>query len=378
MKGSVKRILVIELATLAVIIASFFIPFLFNSRWYLVFLLLVGAISYFTIGIDVNRGTKSGVLIKNILIYLMIYFIAIYLCGLFIGFNTTIYTLNFTNLVKNIIPTITTILVCEILRYQFVKKSNNNKLVIALSFIIIFAFDLCLGFYNYNFNVKNQIYEYIGLILLGSLSRNILMTVFCVKADYSVSLVYRMIMEVYIYIVPIVPAFGPYLNSIILIILPIVLSFLSINSLRKQNQKLKKPSEKRRADVIFAIVLVILVSLVLINSGLLKYQSLVIGSNSMLPYMERGDVVVIEKLNEKEQQNLKKGDILVFRYDNKIITHRIHSIDEKDGKKYFVTKGDNNNQPDNGVRDASSTIGVVKLKIDKIGLPSVWLSEIFE
>ena len=375
MKDSIKKILAIQIITLFIIIASFFLPFLFDGYLFLVFLLLVGLAVYLAIGLDIRRNPKSSVLMKNLLIYLMVFFILIYLSGLFIGFNSTIYTLNFTNLVKNIIPTAATIIVSEILRYQFIKKSNNNKLVIVLSFLIVFGIDLCLGFYNYNFNEKNQIYEYIGLVALASLTRNILMTLFCTKTDYTNAIVYRLVMELYIYIIPIVPGFGPYLNSIILIIFPIVLSFMTMNSVRKE--KIKKPREKRKADVIFVIVLVILVSLVLINSGLLKYQSLVIGSDSMLPYMERGDVVVIEKLNSNEQKELKKGDIIVFRYDNKIISHRIYKIEEKEDKRYYVTKGDNNDQPDNGVRDDKNVIGVVRLKIDKIGLPSVWLSELF-
>lgn len=376
MKDSIKRLLAIEIITFFVIIASFFVPFLFDGHWYLIFLLLVGLAVYFTIGIDLNRNPRSAPLLKNLLIYLMAYFIITYLAGLFVGFNTTIYALNFTNLVKNIIPTAATIILCEMLRYQIIRGSNNNKLVIVLSFLMVFAVDVCIGFYNYNFTMKNQIYEYIGLIVLASLTRNIFMSILCIKTDYVNPIVYRLVMELYIFIIPIVPGFGPYLNSIILIIFPIVLSFMTMNSVKKQ--KIKKPAEKRKADVIFAIVLVILVSLVLINSGLLKYQSLVIGSNSMLTYMERGDVVIIEKLNKNEQKELKKGDILVFRYDNKIITHRIHAIEEKEDKRYYVTKGDNNDQPDSGVRDETNVIGVVKLKIDKIGLPSVWLSELFE
>ena len=376
MKDSVKKILAIQIITLFVIIASFFVPFLFDSYWYLVFLLLVGLVVYLAIGIDTRRNPKSSILGKNLIIYLMIFFILIYLSGLFIGFNATIYTINLTNIVKNILPTFVTIIVCELLRYQFIKQSNNSKLVIVLSFLIIYAIDLCIGFYNYNFSIKNQIYEYVGLVALAGLTRNILMSLFCMKTDYTNSILYRLVMELYIFIIPIVPAFGPYLNSIILIIFPIVLCFMTLNSTRKQ--KIKKPREKRKADIVFTVVLVILVSLVLINSGLLKYQSLVIGSNSMLPYMERGDVVVIEKLDSKEQKSLKVGDIIVFRYDNKIIAHRIHKIDEKDELRYYVTKGDNNDQPDNGVREESNVIGAVRLKIDKIGLPSVWLSELFD
>ena len=376
MKTSVKKIIALEVVMILVLIISFFLPFLFSDYKYLIFLLLAGTAVYFIVGIDITKGPRSGPIFKNLLIYLMILFLIMYLSGLFIGFNRTIYSFSVTNFIKNILPATVIILVCELLRYQFIQKSNNDRVVIILSYILFVLFDICVGYYNYDLTQTDQIYEFIGLVVLASLTRNILMTIFDIKTDYTNAVEYRIVMELYIYLVPIVPALGPYINSVILIIFPIILSFSTINNTKKK-KTLDKPKDKRLADIAFVVAFVILSVLVLLNSGFIKYQTLVIGSNSMKVYMSRGDVVLIEKYNNREKDKLKKNDILVFKYDNKIITHRIIDIIERDNAKYYVTKGDNNNSKDEGVRDASSVIGVVKLRIKKIGLPSIWINELF-
>lgn len=375
MIGSTKKALVILSIMLLVIISNFFVPVLFKDYKYLLFLLGCGIVIFFTIGIDIRKSPNERKIIKNIVIYLLFYFLISYLFGLFIGFNKTIYSLTLSNLVKNILPTVTIIFVTEILRYELIRKTNNNKIVIGLSFVVFLLLDICIGFYNYNLKIQEQAYEFIGVVVLGGLSRNILMTVIASKVDYYTAITYRLIMELYIFIVPIVPAIGPYINSVILIVLPILLSFMILNTLR--STKIQKPNEKNKKAYLYWVVLSILLILVGINSGFFKYQSLVIGSNSMLPYMARGDVIVIEKLKGQEIRNLEKGDILVFRYDNKIIAHRIYEVNEKSNGIYFVTKGDNNNQPDDAVVSEEKVMGILRLRYKKIGLPSIWVSELF-
>ena len=68
MKDSVRKILAIQIITLFVVIASFFVPFLFDGYWYLVFLVLVGLAVYLALGIDIRRNPKSSVLMKNLII----------------------------------------------------------------------------------------------------------------------------------------------------------------------------------------------------------------------------------------------------------------------------------------------------------------------
>lgn len=370
-----KKILLIQLFMFIVVLSNFFNPFLFDHYKFLIFLLLFLLVGYIFLGIDLSKSANETDIFKKTLFYILIYFLISYIAGLFVGYARTIYSMSFINLVKNIMPTMTIIFVCETLRFQFLKKSNNNKLILVFSIIIFTAIEAAIGFYNYNLTIKDEIFDYVALIVVGSLSKNILMTVLEVKGDFYNAIAYRFIMELYIYIVPIVPDFNPYVRAVLLVLIP---AFLSVSVINYKEPKLEKPYKKRRSTLAFYIISSILILLICLNSGLFKYQSLVIGSDSMRPYMKRGDVLIVRKLNEKEKMELKVGDILIFRYDNKIIAHRIYKIMERDNNRYYVTKGDNNSQADSGSINNSSVIGTAKYRIKNVGLPSIWLNEMFD
>ena len=374
MKSSVKKILAIEILVLLVIISNFFVPYLFDKYRYLVFFLGIGVLIYFLTGIDIDKTPNEKPIFKKTLFYIMLYFILIYLLGLFICYAKTIYSWSFTNLVKNIIPAITIIIVCEVLRYQFIRKSNNNKIVIILSYLIFVTLDVVLAFNTYDLSIKDDLYEFIGLIIMGSLIKNVLMTIYDIKSDFYNSIAYRILTEIYVFIIPIIPDLGPYVNSVLLIVLPTVLSVVVFSY---KNKEQDKPKNKRKRNIIFTIVVFILLLLVGLNSGFFKYQSLVIGSNSMKNYLSKGDVVILKKLDSKERKKLKEGDVIVFKYEKKLIAHRINKIVKRDERDFYITKGDNNERVDEGAIDGKNVLGIVKIKIKSIGLPSIWLNELF-
>lgn len=376
MKTSVKKILTIEIIMLITILSGFFVPYLFENERYVIFLLIVGIATYFAVGLDFSRHRKEKDALKTVLICLLIFFMLSYLAGLFIGFNRTIYSFGLTNLANNIAPTIVLIFLTEILRYQFIKKSNKNKIVVILSAIIFTGIDICIANTYYNLAVQNQLYEFVGLIIMCGITKNILMTVMALRYDYVVPITYRLVMDLYEFLIPIIPGFGPYVKSVVMIVYPIILTFLMY-----KGDKIfvkEKPEQKRKHNVAFITITVILLILVALNSGFFKYQTLVVGSNSMKPYISRGDVVLVDKIDIEDHKNLKKGDILAFKQHSKIIVHRIYKIIQRGDNVYFVTKGDNNNQADQGIIEPGDVVGKVLLKVKKIGLPSIWLNDLFK
>lgn len=97
----------------------------------------------------------------------------------------------------------------------------------------------------------------------------------------------------------------------------------------------------------------------------------------MYPTIKRGDAIILMKLEPSEIQNLQKGEVLVFRHDNKVILHRIVDVVYKNGEYHFTTKGDNNNANDNFITTSENVIGIVKVKIPVIGYPTVFLNDMF-
>lgn len=372
MKKSLKQLLTIQIFMLLVIITGFFYGSIFENNLEVLFLLVSFIALYSVFKIDLKNDYKYKQILKIVITCLLFYFVFIYVAGLFTGFAKTIYTFNFNNFIYNIIPTIIYIILMECIRTIYINKSNNNKIIIILSCIIFILYDSFSKYYLYDFKVSDELYEYIGLIVLTSIARNIFLTILCSKSNVINCVIYRIITEIYIFLVPIVPNFGPYINSVLEIALPLIIGLILI---RPPIRILASPKKSKYSRTLSIVITAILLLIVLLNSGFIKYQMFVIGSNSMNTYIYRGDVIIARRTNNKEIKNIKKGEILVFRYNNKIISHRVYKIIKRDNKLYFKTKGDNNDQVDDNIVKEKDIIGTVSFRIKYIGLPSIWLRE---
>ena len=375
MKKSFKQLLTIQIFMLLVIITGFFYGNVFKNDLQIIFLFVSFVALYSVFRLDIRNDFKYRQILKTVMICLLFYFILIYIGGLFTGFAKTIYSFSFTNLIYNIIPTLIYIVLMEFIRSIYINRSNNNKIIIVLSCIVFIIYDSFSKFYLYNLSVSDDLYEYIGLVILVSIARNIFLSILCSKSNVINCIIYRIITELYIFVVPIVPNFGPYINSVLEITLPLIIGLILMSPSKRI---LPSPNMTKRGRISSIVVVSILLLIILLNSGFIKYQMFVIGSNSMNPYIYRGDVIIARRTNSKEIKQIKKGEILVFRYDKKIVSHRVYKIITRNNKLYFRTKGDNNDQVDDNLAKESDVIGTVSFRIKYIGLPSIWLREALE
>ena len=320
-------------------------------------------------GVDFSRKSNDLLVLRNILIYVITYYFVLYLSGLFIGFVWSIYGYTVSNLTVNIIPSILTIIAVEIIRGELIYKTNKSKLIIVLSCIMFILFEISAA---YNLSLQENLYAFIGILVIPSIAKNILMSIVHVRTDKYPAIVYRLLMETVVFILPFEPNTGPYIKSVLLILLPILIALMVLNMEKKVQTA---PEQAKKSRISNIILVAVLLFIVLINSGLLKYQTLVIGSNSMKDYIEKGDVVVVDQTDDPRA--FKVGDILAFHYDKKIIVHRIVLKENRDGQYYYKTKGDNNEKEDAVFISKSMVKGKVLFRIKYIGLPTVWLSELF-
>ena len=104
----------------------------------------------------------------------------------------------------------------------------------------------------------------------------------------------------------------------------------------------------------------------------LGIKSLVIISESMEPNIMPNDAIFVKEVPEED---LKVGDVISFKDDGFINTHRIVEILNENGEIKYRTKGDNNNTRDNLDIEYKDIKGIVKLKIPYIAKPSIYLKE---
>lgn len=100
---------------------------------------------------------------------------------------------------------------------------------------------------------------------------------------------------------------------------------------------------------VILIMVVILIQRIFNNEvSIGSFRMFTVVTGSMVPVYNVNDVIIAK---EEEPSNIKKGDDLVYLgevgdFKDKIVTHRVISIKQKDGDYYFQTKGVANNTSD--------------------------------
>lgn len=104
-------------------------------------------------------------------------------------------------------------------------------------------------------------------------------------------------------------------------------------------------------NIIFKVFyILIIIYLIIFIPVLWGKRPLVIISGSMEPILKVGGILYYEKIY---LDDFKKDDILVYRLNEHIVSHRIVNINEYG----FETKGDNNNSNDSYIVDKNNVIG---------------------
>ena len=141
-------------------------------------------------------------------------------------------------------------------------------------------------------------------------------------------------------------------------------------------QKVKK--------ILSIIVLIILLPVLIVNAVILinsirnpeeipsffGWKPFIVLSGSMEAEICTGDLVIVK---EVAPSILKKQDIIAFKEDEIVITHRIVDIIEENGIKKYITKGDNNNTQDKGYVVDEQVEGLYQFKITGLGNLAVFI-----
>ncbi len=383
MKRSTIILLLLEIIVAFVLIMNTIFlkennPFITISFLITIFLIIKLTIGYER---DKNRYRKEATM--NIVIYTVTYQLIIYIIGIFLGFSKTVYSLEPLTIITNLFPVILLIVASEVVRYSFVKKIGTKNKWLLMGVTVIFTLlDITLKTGTFDLSNGQDVITILSLIILPSIANNILLTYIASEYGYLPNILYRLIMEATIFILPIIPDLGDYLSAILLFVFPLVaLYFIRSYLIKKKDKKEEfiKAVENQKVSVfnriITIILIIIMVGMIVLTSGVFKIYSISIGSGSMEPALDVGDVVIISKTNEKEIEELKVHDILVFEHSNKIVVHRIVEINKEESKLRFITKGDNNLAEDSWFVTEDMIIGKVLFSVKYIGYPTIWLNE---
>ncbi|MBQ9684634.1 signal peptidase I [Candidatus Saccharibacteria bacterium] len=334
--------------------------------------LLVVAIAQF--GLHRDKHYLKNYVSRIVVACLMVTFIVSFGLGLFLNFTHSSFSLNPHVILSGFLPALLISCEAEVFQYVIFHSYFRNLRPVAIYVVAIAAANILISTNFSSFASPEAVFITICTIILPVLATESLCGYLRYKIGLRPALIYKLSVRLYPFVLPILPNLGPFIYAVMAISLPAAI-FLFTYNLHVANRKDQKRIRRRNQMIITTSIVFVLLAVVILVSGIFKYQIIAIASNSMNPTFARGDAVVLEKTSADK---IVENDILVFKHEGIIITHRVTQIYTENDRLYFVTKGDNNEEVDAFRTDESQVVGRVVIINKFIGYPTVWLSELFK
>ena len=319
------------------------------------------------------KGEKDKT--QSLIIVMIIYIIVYFLSGLVFGFERTPYSKNITNIIKNLWCFGSVVIFQEMVREGLIKTNKKSVLNYACLTILFALLDIGFTGLNSRFSDVQTGFIFVSTIVIPAFVSSAIATYLVYIGGCRLSIIYRLFLLIPPFIVPIIPNYDWFATALVGVVVPLAV-YVYLNYVHvSKTERLSKRERSNYNPIVYIPVFVFIGVLACFVVGVFKYQPIAVLSGSMSPTFNRGDAVVIEKLNNREKDQLKKGDIIQFVSGTKYVVHRIKQItNDENGNKIFITKGDHNNAVDYDKTRLENVKGKVAFVIPLIGYPSVWLS----
>lgn len=340
-------------------------------------LLLLTFMTILLLGYKKSKTTSQKKdIIRTVITRVILFFAISYGIGLLVGFLKNSYSLAVSSIINNVFAPLIIIVCIEIFRYIIINANKDDKFIMILTTIILALIDLSISIKIGAFNNYVSIFKTTASIIIPTIIKNAVLSYITYYSSCLPCIFYRTVMEFYVFIIPIIPNLGEYINCMIGICLPFSL-YISVSRIIANYENLEEHEFVNNSFSIIDIpVITFIVIIVCLISCAFPHYILGIASGSMSPTINKGDAVIVEKLNTTD--TIKENEIIVFEHENKTYIHRLVRIETKDDKTYYITKGDANVTEDNIQLSRNQIKGVVSLRIPYIGYPTVYLSEFLD
>lgn len=382
MKKNLKLIILILLILSYLILESLGMATKFGSSYAYVikpmFWIFIGVATFvfFKNDVIVNKKYKKDV---NFIVVIatLVYFILYFALGYAKGFAHNPYDSSVKGILTNLWTFIPMLIVREYVRYYMINNCNKKQILwwtlfISLMFTLV---EVNIHKFDTYFETSLSTIAFVMETFLPSLITNLFLTYICYFSGYEISIVYALLPQVALYVLPILPDVDWATLSVLNSGIPFF-SYIYINyTINKIDKTLKRSKEVKTIDVKgWLTMIAVVILMVCFGLGVFPYEPLVIASNSMAPEMYKGDIVIIKDTDVKD---VVEGEVIRYRMDGYYVVHRVVSIiEDVNGERSFIMKGDNNNDIDLYPVEEHQFAGTIKYKIPYLGWPTLILGEL--
>lgn len=373
MKMDKLKVYIIEFILLAILSFALFVPNTINKVNTSILLALCAIATIIFVKKEKVESIHSKKVTILLIIFAIIYLIAFYLMGVYFDYYKALITFNINTLLNYIIPTAIIIISSEIIRNRlFVQNTKFTKLI---TFIIMVLIDLILYTNIYTISGYEDIIEVIGFTLFASIACNLLYNYISNRYGIKGNIIYRLLTILYVYIIPYIPNVYVFFRAILRMIYPYII-YQVLEYTFETNKQIIAVEDKKKGIIVKIILGVITITIAMLISCQFKYGILVIGSGSMTGTINKGDAIVFKQYDGEEK--ISEGQIIIFNDENNTkIVHRVIEVTQVNGETRYITKGDINDNPDDGYITKNNIIGTSIFRLKYVGFPTILIRDIF-
>ena len=223
MKKSYKKMLIFQAIIFLIFILNSFVSNILSGYNFAIFLGVSLVIFKYFFGFERDKSRYTKEVIIEIAVYLLIFFILFYLFGIIISFAKTSNYYNFYGIKTFILPLTLNILLKEFLRFNMLRKCEDSKELKIIVFLLFTFLDVTEAIYYNSFTTNYGTFLFAALTLLPALCRNLVLNFISIRVGYRPIIIYLLITNLYVYLMPVIPNPNEYITSIIQLILPAAL-----------------------------------------------------------------------------------------------------------------------------------------------------------
>jgi signal peptidase len=309
--------------------------------------------------------------------FAMIFIVASIIAGFIDGFGKSPYDHSVIGIIINIFVVGSTLVGREAVRCYTVNSITRDE-----SFLVFMTIALFMTLSSFSIDkfirLKDieSLVEFAAQFLAPEFLQNLMAAYLTFLGGWIPSTIYIGIIRVFQWFSPILPDLKWITAALVGIMCP-AFSLSAMQAMYLKDTRALKSKDKEKEGLPGWIATSLLsIGIIWFTAGVFPIYPSVIATGSMEPKIRPGDMVLIEKITNMEDVNrLEAGDIIQFKREGVLISHRIIEIVEEKKVKNFRTKGDNNSGPDMGMVKPEDLKGKIKYVVPKVGWPTLLIKQ---
>jgi len=294
------------------------------------------------------------------------------LAGLILGFGQSPYDHSLVGIAGNLWLLGTTLVAREWVRYHLVANLARGESYLVFISIALFMTITNIPLQNYlklaDYTDYMGIVQFVAQTFAPGAAQNLLAVYLAYLGGPLPAMIYMGTLQGYNWLSPILPNLPWTIAALIGILCPVFCLSIMEQINQQEIRKVKSKAEEE-GTLSWIITSIISIAIVWFTVGMFSIYPSVIATGSMEPLIRPGDIILVNKNVDK--QNLQVGDIIQFKSEQILISHRIITVLGDEEVRRYQTKGDNNSAEDTDLIAPERIKGKIIKVIPKLGWPTL-------